>query len=71
MNITIHSQKDFDFMRKAGRLAAETLDFTVPYVKVGITTNELNDLCHDFITKAGAIPAPLNFGTLSKRFTVD
>ncbi len=52
MNITIHSQKDFDFMRKAGRLAAETLDFTVPYVKVGITTNELNDLCHDFITKA-------------------
>ncbi len=61
MNITIHSQKDFNFMRKAGRLAAETLDFTVPYVKVGTTTNELNDLCHDFITKAGAIPAPLNY----------
>lgn len=61
MNITIHSQEDFEFMRKAGRLAAETLDFIVPYVKVGVTTNELNDLCHDFIIKAGAIPAPLNY----------
>lgn len=61
MNITIHSQEDFDFMRKAGRLAAETLDFIAPYVKVGVTTNELNDLCHDFIINAGAIPAPLNY----------
>ena len=52
MNITIHSRGDFEFMRKAGRLAAETLDFITPYVKVGVTTNELNDLCHDFITKA-------------------
>ncbi|WP_264688483.1 type I methionyl aminopeptidase [Wolbachia endosymbiont (group A) of Sympetrum striolatum] len=61
MNITIHSQEDFEFMRKAGRLAAETLDFIAPYVKVGVTTNELNDLCHDFIINAGAIPAPLNY----------
>ncbi len=61
MNITIHSQEDFDFMRKTGRLAAETLDFIAPYVKVGVTTNELNDLCHDFIINAGAIPAPLNY----------
>lgn len=61
MNITIHSQEDFDFMGKAGRLAAETLDFIAPYVKVGVTTNELNDLCHDFIINAGAIPAPLNY----------
>ncbi|QIT36445.1 metallopeptidase M24 family protein [Wolbachia endosymbiont of Brugia pahangi] len=61
MSITLHSQKDFEFMRKAGRLAAETLDFIAPYVKVGVTTNKLNDLCHDFIVKAGAIPAPLNY----------
>lgn len=60
MNITIHSQ-DFEFMRKAGRLAAETLDFIAPYVKVGVTTNELNDLCHDFIINADAILAPLNY----------
>lgn len=61
MNITVHSKEDFEFMRKAGRLAAETLDFIAPHVNVGTTTNELNDLCHDFITKAGAIPAPLNY----------
>jgi len=61
MNITIHSQEDFDFMRKAGRLAAGTLDFIAPYVKVGVTTNELNDLCHNFIINADAIPAPLNY----------
>ncbi|MGL9726334.1 MAG: type I methionyl aminopeptidase [Wolbachia sp.] len=61
MNITIHSQEDFDFMCKAGKLAAETLDFIAPYVKIGITTNELNDLCHNFIIDAGAIPAPLNY----------
>lgn len=61
MNITIHSQEDFEFMRKAGKLAAEVLDFITPYVKVGITTNELNDLCHNFIIDSGAIPAPLNY----------
>jgi methionyl aminopeptidase len=61
MNITIHSQEDFEFMRKSGRLAAKTLDFIAPYVKVGVTTNKLNDLCHDFIINACAIPAPLNY----------
>nr|WP_246168482.1 type I methionyl aminopeptidase [Wolbachia endosymbiont of Ctenocephalides felis wCfeT] len=61
MNVMIHSQEDFEFMRKAGRLAAETLDFIAPHVKVGVTTNELNDMCHGFIIEAGAIPAPLNY----------
>ncbi len=61
MNITIHLTEDFEFMRNAGRLAAETLDFITSYVKVGVTTNELNDLCHDFIIKSGAVPAPLNY----------
>ena len=60
-NITIHSSEDFVGMRKAGKLAAETLDYIVPYVKVGVTTNELNDVCHNFIIKHGAIPAPLNY----------
>ncbi|MBQ4874680.1 MAG: type I methionyl aminopeptidase [Rickettsiaceae bacterium H1] len=60
-NIKIHSLEDFLGMRKAGKLAAEALDFIEPYVKPGISTNELNDLCHDFIIKAGAIPAPLNY----------
>lgn len=48
-------------MRKAGQLAAQTLDFITPYVKPGVTTEELDKLCHDFIIKNGAIPAPLNY----------
>lgn len=48
-------------MRAAGRLAAETLDYITPFVKEGVDTLKLNDLCHDFIIKNGAIPAPLNY----------
>ncbi|ASI47950.1 MAG: type I methionyl aminopeptidase [Anaplasma ovis] len=59
--ITIHSEKDFEGMRKAGRLAAEVLDFITPHVKPGVSTNTLNDLCHSFITGAGAVPAPLGY----------
>ena len=57
----LHTEEDFIGMRKAGKLAAETLDFIHSYVKPGISTNKLNDLCHDFIIKSGAIPAPLNY----------
>lgn len=60
-NIPIHSASDFEGMRKAGHLAARTLDFITPYVKEGVITQELNDLCHDFIVNHGAIPAPLNY----------
>ncbi|MBS0271464.1 MAG: type I methionyl aminopeptidase [Proteobacteria bacterium] len=60
-NIVIHSPSDFEGMRKAGHLAAQTLDFITPYVKEGISTQELNDLCHDFIIRHNAIPAPLNY----------
>ena len=48
-------------MRRAGRLAAECLDFITPYVKPGATTEELNLLCHNFIVDHGAIPSPLNY----------
>lgn len=60
-NIILHSPSDFEGMRKAGHLAAQTLDFITPYVKEGITTQELNDLCHEFIITHNAIPAPLNY----------
>ena len=60
-SIKIHSEADFDGMRKAGRLAAETLDYIVPFVKPGVTTNELDTLCHDFIVDHNAIPSPLNY----------
>lgn len=60
-NITIHSKEDFEGMRKSGRLAAETLDYIMPFVKPGVTTETLNRLCHEFIIDHGAIPAPLNY----------
>ena len=59
--IAIHDAGDFEGMRRAGRLGAETLDFIMPYVEPGITTGELDRLCHDFIVARDAIPAPLNY----------
>jgi methionyl aminopeptidase len=59
--IVIHDTGDFEGMRRAGRLAAETLDFVTPHVKPGVTTEELDRLCHDFIVARDAIPAPLNY----------
>lgn len=60
-DITIHGIQGFEGMRKAGKLAAQTLDFITPYVKVGVTTQELDQLCHNFILDHGAIPAPLGY----------
>jgi methionyl aminopeptidase len=60
-SIKIHTPADFEGMRKAGRLAAETLDFIAPYVEPGVSTGELDRLCHEFQVERGAIPAPLNY----------
>ncbi|BBK30794.1 methionyl aminopeptidase [Stella humosa] len=60
-SIKIHGAEAFAGMRKAGRLAAETLDFITPHVQPGVSTDELNRLCHEFIVEHGAIPAPLNY----------
>jgi methionyl aminopeptidase len=61
--IEIHAApEDFDGMRKAGKVAAETLDMITEHVVPGVTTAELDKLCHNFITRQGAIPAPLNYG---------
>ena len=57
----IHEEEDFKGMRAAGLLAAQTLDFLVPFVKPGVTTGALDDLAFDFLTKAGAYPAPLYY----------
>lgn len=59
--IELHGPSDFEGMRAAGKLAAETLDMITEYVVPGVTTEELDRLCHMFITKNGAIPAPLNY----------
>jgi methionyl aminopeptidase len=59
--IKIHTPDDFAAMRRAGRLAAETLDFITPHVKAGVTTEELDQLCHNYIISHGATPAPLGY----------
>jgi methionyl aminopeptidase len=59
--IELHIEADFDGMRAAGKLAAQTLDMITEHVVPGVTTEELDQLCYNFITKNGAIPAPLNY----------
>ena len=59
--IRLHGPDGFAGMRKAGRLAAQVLDFITPYVKPGVTTDRLDRLCHGFIVDHDAIPAPLNY----------
>ena len=59
--IKIHGPEGFAGMRLAGRLAAETLDFITPHVQPGISTAELDKLCHDYILDHKAIPAPLGY----------
>ncbi len=59
--IKLHGADGFAGMRKAGRLAAEVLDFITPSVVPGATTDQLDRRCHGFIVDHGAIPAPLNY----------
>jgi methionyl aminopeptidase len=59
--IKIHGPEAFESMRRAGALAAATLDFITPFVRPGVTTGELDRLCHDFVADHNAISAPLNY----------
>ena len=59
--VKIHGPEAFEGMRRAGRLAAEVLDMITPHVAPGVTTLALDELCHAFVLKAGAVPAPLNY----------
>jgi methionyl aminopeptidase len=59
--IKIHTKENFEHMRKSGKLAAQVLDNIISYVKPGVTTDYLNDICHEFIVSHGAIPAPLGY----------
>ena len=62
MAITIHNAEDIAKMRIAGKLASEVLDYITPFVLHGVTTDELDKLCHDYIVNVQqAIPAPLNY----------
>ncbi len=62
MSVTIKTADEIEKMRIAGKLAADVLEMIQPHVVPGITTNELNTICHDYIvTHQQAIPAPLNY----------
>jgi methionyl aminopeptidase len=62
MSVTIKSPDDIEKMRLAGRLASEVLDYITPFVKPGVTTEELDALCHEYMIRVqGAVPAPLNY----------
>ena len=62
MSVSIKSAEDIEKMRKVGRLAAQTLEMIGEFVKPGVTTGELDRICHDFITnEQDSIPAPLNY----------
>lgn len=62
MTANIKTAAEIEKMRVAGRLAAEVLEMIGPHVRAGVTTDELNTLCHDFIVnEQQGIPAPLNY----------
>lgn len=66
-DIIIKNSEDIEKMRIVGRLAAEVLEMIEPFVKEGVTTDELNQICHDYIVnEQKAIPAPLNYNGFPK-----
>ncbi|MBL4821464.1 MAG: type I methionyl aminopeptidase [Gammaproteobacteria bacterium] len=67
MAITIKTPDEIEKMRVAGKLAAEVLDMITPHVRPGISTGELDQICHSYIVeKQDAIPAPLNYNGFPK-----
>lgn len=62
MAVHIKSADEIQKMRVAGRLAGELLDFIAPHVKPGVTTGQIDRLCHDYqVDHQGTVPAPLNY----------
>ena len=62
MSVTIKNEDDIRKMRVAGKLAAEVLDFITPHVQPGVTTEEIDRLCHDYMVNVqDTVPAPLNY----------
>ncbi len=67
MAVIIKTEQEIKKMRVAGRLAVDVLDMITPYVQAGVTTEELDRLCHDYIVNVQqAIPAPLNYKKFPK-----
>ena len=64
--ISIKSQREIDIMRESCRLAAKTLNYIETKLEVGMSTDDVNQLCHDFILDHGATPSPLNYNGFPK-----
>lgn len=62
MRAKIYTSDDFEKMRASGRLVAIILDYIADFVKPGVTTNYLNEICHQYMLDHNAIPAPLTKG---------
>lgn len=68
MTVTIKTPEEIEKMRVAGRLAAEVLEMIGEHVRPGVTTEEIDRICHDHIVNVQkAIPAPLNYGAAPGR----
>ena len=62
MGVSIKTAEEIEKMRRAGALAADVLKMIEPHVKQGVTTDELNTLCHDYmVNELQVTPAPLNY----------
>ena len=62
MSVHLKTSEEVQQMRLAGRLASEVLDYVTPHVKPGVTTDELDALCHEYMVKIqDTTPAPLNY----------
>lgn len=64
--VIIKNSQQIEGIRRSSRLAAEVLNYTASHLKEGITTQELNDLAHNYILEHGAVPAPLNYNGFPK-----
>ena len=63
MSLTFKDAAGIDGVRLAGRLAGELLDYLTPFIKPGVTTNEINQLAHDYMIQVqGTVPATLGYG---------
>lgn len=61
MSISIKTPDEIEKMRAAGKLAASVLEMIEPHIKAGVTTEEIDKICHDYIIAHNAYPAPLNY----------
>jgi len=69
-NIRLKEKADVEGIKRAGRLVIKTLDLVETKIRPGITTDEINNIVHEFTIKSGAIPAPLNYRGFPKSVCV-